>query len=69
MTVVQVLTVVSGIGLLFCVGLTEISAGAFLVVSAIPSLRPFSGLIERGIYLGALLWLSLLLVPLLLKIF
>jgi hypothetical protein len=44
--------------------LTIISALLFLLVSLLPVLRPFTGLIERGIYLGALCWLALVIIPL-----
>jgi hypothetical protein len=45
--------------------LTILSALLFLLVSLLPVLRPFYGLIERGIYVGALCWLALVIIPLL----
>ena len=47
--------------------LTLLSALLFLLVSLLPVLRPFYGLIERGIYVGALCWLALVIIPLLLR--
>lgn len=45
--------------------LTILSALLFLLISLLPVLRPFYGLIERGIYVGALCWLALVIIPLL----
>jgi len=44
--------------------LTIISAILFLLIILLSSLRRFTGLIERGIYLGALCWLGLVIIPL-----
>lgn len=44
--------------------LTIISAILFLFISLLSSLRRFTGLFERGIYLGALCWLGLTIIPL-----
>lgn len=44
--------------------LAIISALLFLLVSLFPTLRSFTGLTERGIYLGALYWLGLVIIPL-----
>lgn len=38
-----------------------------IVVGVVHSLRPVLGLSERGIYLGGLLWLALVLLPLLME--
>lgn len=43
---------------------TIISAILFLLTRSLPILRRFTGLIERGIYLGALCWLGLVIIPL-----
>lgn len=47
--------------------LTGISAIIFGVLYAVPALKRFGGLFERGIYVGALLWLGLVIVPLVLS--
>lgn len=44
--------------------LTIISTILFFFISLISSLRRYTGLIERGIYLGALCWLGLAIIPL-----
>jgi len=44
--------------------LTIISAVLFLLVSLLSPLRLFTGLIERGIYVGALCWFGLIIIPL-----
>ena len=43
---------------------TIISAILFLLIRSLPILQRFTGLIERGIYLGALCWLGLVIIPL-----
>jgi len=53
-----------GVFLTVAADLTIISAILFIVVSLIPALRRFIGLVERGIYLGALCWLGLVIIPL-----
>ena len=48
--------------------LTEAAAVAFLAVLLIRPLRKIVGLVERGIYLGTLLWLELVFAHLLLSL-
>ena len=43
---------------------TIISALLFIAVRLMPVLRRLTGLIERGIYLGSLCWLGLMIIPL-----
>lgn len=43
---------------------TIISALIFILVSLLPALQRFTGLVERGIYLGSLCWLVLVIIPL-----
>jgi hypothetical protein len=45
--------------------LTDLAAIGFVVVFAVRPLRRIAGLVERGIYLGALVWLGFVLGPLL----
>lgn len=50
--------------LTFAEYLTIIAAVLFIFVSVLPVLKRFTGLVERGIYLGALCWLGLVIIPL-----